>query len=79
MYETDLKIAWNAERQAPSPAKRVDLNDPTERAIRQALLADERRRHQQRVLWLSGALVVAVAVILLQAYLIVHAQRIFGC
>ncbi len=79
MHETELKVAWNAHRQAPSPAKRVDLNDPIERSMRQALLADERRRHHQRVLWLSGALVVAVAVIVTQAYLIVNAQRIFGC
>lgn len=59
--------------------RRVDLNDPESRLIRQALLEDERETARRALRWRTIALVVALVIIGWQAYLIVHAQRIFGC
>jgi len=59
--------------------RRVDLNDPSERLIRQTLLADERETARRAIRWRTIALIVALAVIGWQTYLIVNAQRIFGC
>lgn len=75
MFETDVKAAWHAGR----GEGRVDMNDAAARAIRQALLAEEREAARRAILRREIALVVALVVIGWQMYLIVNAQRIFGC
>jgi ferric-dicitrate binding protein FerR (iron transport regulator) len=78
MYETDLKQAWAQRREKLGMCQRVDLNDPIQREIRQALLSEERRRAARTITVLACGLAVAMAIIAVQAYLIVHAERIFG-
>lgn len=72
--EARASMVQRPERTGVVP-RRVDMNDPAAREIRQALLAAERRQSKRIILWLSAGLAGSVAANLLQGLLYLAAIK----